>query len=1070
MVDKQTFVGAIPFAKSALDLAILFVPYAPLAVKVLSPCAELLFNSLVRSKYVTKNKLTFAQKADWNNAVKNALNEACTGTEKDLLPKDTQKKLKKYVTGLSYKDRASPDIIPKIKDLIKQPNKSDNDAIDVKMTQFAEKFLTIFEQKIENCKSLENILIKEKISNLQTQLHSIVTQLVNHDTRIDTLERQRANERNKGVTSYFLTAFPCGIALVGRTKIVKALCRKLCEKPKDSKRICLTGMGGIGKTAILHQVIKHFNSLKDKPKKPFDHIAFLTYTGSMTDSLMQINALGVQTVDTIWTAMQSLCLEKKKSVLLLIDDNRDNRQLHISKEQKDTTFKYLLNLDATVLFASRRPIFTEYFSEQRVDPLSVEDCITLFQNRCWGTKTTENPHPSLSPEDQKCLEDIIKKRAGRNTKAVERLGAITKHNYNGDVLQLSKELKTKGFAICEGLNDEPLQEEFNKLYCFEDVKDEREADKKKSLLEAFALFPADAPLNYETCIQWLCKDAQIDQDEGHSLLPLLNDLSESTWLTKQLDAKTGICVYSMHQVVKAAVITQQTNIPFDKHCNLVECLGKDISWSQNESFKKNQPYIDYADSLAEYFSEKQVNHKNLASLMIWLGRYYKDIADYVKALKLYEKALVVKEKVLGADHPDTGAIYNDIALVYDGQGDFVRALECFFKALAIQETTLDKYPTNTATIYSNIAKVYNRQGVYTEALKLCEKALDIHEKVLDKDPMSVAIVYSNIANAYYGQGDFVRALEWFFKALAIYENNLDKEHQNAAFTYHNIANVYLKQGDYAKALEWYNKALTICERVFGEDHPETATTYNNIAIVYDGQGDYVKVAEWYEKVLVNKEKILGKERLDTVDIYNNIAHFYYGQGNFVRALELYEWILAIRERVLGEDHPETATPHNRIANIYHNQGDYAKALEWCFKALAIQERVFGEDHPETATTYNNIAHAYYNQGDYAKALEWFFKALAIRERVLGKEHPDTAFTYNNIANVYRRQGDYAKALEWFFKDLAICERVLGKEHPDTVNISVCIASTYYGQGDYVKALEWYEKARDIYEKVFGKEH
>jgi hypothetical protein len=103
MVDKQTLVDALPFAKNALDIAILFVPGAPLAVKMLSPCADLLFNSLVRSKYITENKLNSTQQKDWNNAVKNALKDVCTGTEKDILPKDTQKKLKKYVNDLPIK-------------------------------------------------------------------------------------------------------------------------------------------------------------------------------------------------------------------------------------------------------------------------------------------------------------------------------------------------------------------------------------------------------------------------------------------------------------------------------------------------------------------------------------------------------------------------------------------------------------------------------------------------------------------------------------------------------------------------------------------------------------------------------------------------------------------------------------------------------------------------------------------------------------------------------------------------------------------------------------------------------
>ena len=442
-------------------------------------------------------------------------------------------------------------------------------------------------------------------------------------------------------------------------------------------------------------------------------------------------------------------------------------------------------------------------------------------------------------------------------------------------------------------------------------------------------------------------------------------------------------------------------------------------------------------------------------------KYYQD-GNYPKALEFYSKALSIQEKNLGKDHPATGAIYNDIGLVYSDMGDYPKALEFYTKALNIREKNLGKDHPATTNIYNDIGLVYSNMGDYPKALEFYAKSLNIYEKDLGKDHPATATIYGNIGYAYKNIGNYPKALEFCSKALDIQERALGKNHPDTAISYNNIGSVYSDMGDYPKALEFLTKALDIDEKVLGKDHPATANSYNNIGLVYSDMGDYSKALEFLTKALNIREKALDKDHPDTAVSYNNIGSVYSDMGDYPKALEFLTKALDIDEKVLGKDHPATANSYNNIGLVYSDMGDYSKALEFFTKALNIAEKVFGKDHPDTAISYNNIGLVYYNMGDYSKALEFFTKALNITEKVLGKDHPNTATSYNSIGFMYNNIRNYPKALEFFTKALEIREKVLGKDHPNTATSYNNIGSVYNDMGDYNKAYNYSKEAYNIF--------
>src|SRR5215813_7612663 len=69
----------------------------------------------------------------------------------------------------------------------------------------------------------------------------------------------------------------------------------------------------------------------------------------------------------------------------------------------------------------------------------------------------------------------------------------------------------------------------------------------------------------------------------------------------------------------------------------------------------------------------------------------------------------------GADHPDTAASLNNLALLYVLQGKYGEAEPLYKRALAIRERRLGADHPDTATSLHNLAELYRSQGKYEEA-------------------------------------------------------------------------------------------------------------------------------------------------------------------------------------------------------------------------------------------------------------------------------------------------------------------------------------------------------------------
>lgn len=450
-------------------------------------------------------------------------------------------------------------------------------------------------------------------------------------------------------------------------------------------------------------------------------------------------------------------------------------------------------------------------------------------------------------------------------------------------------------------------------------------------------------------------------DERKSI-ELWSELTKYSLLEKNSDRKC----YSIHRLLQEVVryeLKRQGESQWMEYC--LELLVRVFQFEDEniDSYKEFQRLVPHVEAFLGYVEEKfslEEEKKKIAKLYsVWgWGNYC--LGHYTDAIKRDYRALEIYKEICGENHPFTGTVYNNLALVYQELGEYEKALEYYEKALKICERVYGGENPSTGISYNGLGGVYQSLGKYEKALEYYEKALRIREKIYGGENPSIGTIYNSLGG------------------------------------------VYQKQGEYEKALEYYKKALEIRERVFGKEHPATGTLYNNLGRVYQDQREYEKALEYYQKDVKICERVYGKEHPDTAVIYNNMGGVYHKQGQYEKALEYYEKALKIRERVYGKEHPATGTIYNNMGGVYQEQGEYEKALKYHEKDLKICQKVYGEEHPSTGISYYNIGYVNARQKKDSKALECYQKALNAFQKKLGPNHPMTKSVKKDIDGIVEK--------------------------------------------------------------------
>ena len=426
----------------------------------------------------------------------------------------------------------------------------------------------------------------------------------------------------------------------------------------------------------------------------------------------------------------------------------------------------------------------------------------------------------------------------------------------------------------------------------------------------------------------------------------------------------------------------------------------------------------------EFAEQPQVE----ASLRDTIGSTYQALGRYDDAESQLRKAVDIRRRVLGANHGDTLASRENLAVAEGAKGEFAQAETTLREILAVRKRDGGERHRHTLTTQSNLAVLMANQAKYAEAEALHRKTLAARREVLGA------------------------------------------AHPQTLTSMDHLATVLGSQGKYAEVERLHRKTLAAKRLALGADHPDTLASMDALALVLNVQGKHTEAEKIQREALAARRRILPPHHADTLTSTSNLAVILGARGRLDEAEKLHRQVLGISRRVLGEQHPDTLITMGHLALVVGARGKYAEAETLGRSALAAMRRTLPKDHPSTLRTMANLARALGAQGKHAEAETLYRTTLAARRRVLPKDHPDTLSTIYHLALTLQKQGTLAEAEALFREALPAMQRVLGRDHQRTLATTVRIAVLLARRGENTDAEPLLRKAYAGMRKTLGEKH
>lgn len=289
----------------------------------------------------------------------------------------------------------------------------------------------------------------------------------------------------------------------------------LKEMAIQGRKCLISGVGGVGKTELLRQLIQSCQE-----EQSVDCIAIVPYTTGIVESFGRVFSdfrpqEPEESFNYVLYQLKEMVSEGKR--LLLLIDNMDKTL------DEDPALKKLAELPCGILITSRRPEL-EGFETCRIGDPSVSTCALIFR---------DNYGQPLTREDRTVLDALLQSDSLRHPLTL-RLMARAAHSNGWSVQQLEDRFRQNGVALTWVEDDRSmkLEQVYHQLYSYMKIP-----TACQKLVELFTLLPRDnySPEFLEDVFPHVAADGGLREQ--------LELLAEGGWLDR-----TGSS-YTMHPLI-----------------------------------------------------------------------------------------------------------------------------------------------------------------------------------------------------------------------------------------------------------------------------------------------------------------------------------------------------------------------------------------------------------------------------------------------------------------------------------------------------------------------------------------
>ncbi|MBU7026878.1 MAG: tetratricopeptide repeat protein, partial [Theionarchaea archaeon] len=343
----------------------------------------------------------------------------------------------------------------------------------------------------------------------------------------------------------------------------------------------------------------------------------------------------------------------------------------------------------------------------------------------------------------------------------------------------------------------------------------------------------------------------------------------------------------------------------------------------------------------------------------------------------------------------------DLAKVLDALGNYKEAEKYYEESLGLFEKLGDKY--GIAASLHQLAMIHQVRGEYAEAEKLYKESLNIKKNL--GDTAGIAGSIHQLGNLQYLKGNYKEAEKYYKESLGLFQSLGDKE--RIARSLHQLAMIHEVRGEYAEAEKLYKESLDIAKNL--GDTAGIAASLHQLAMIHEVRGEYAEAEKLYKESL-DIAKNLG----DTAGIarsLHQLGRIHQVRGEYAEAEKLYKESLDIKKN-LGDKQRIDASLH-QLAMIHEVRGEYAEAEKLYKESLDIAKNL--GDTAGIAASLHQLGRIHEVRGEYAEAEKLYKESLDIAKN-LG-DTAGIAASLHQLAMIHEVRGEYAEAEKLYKESL-----------------------------------------------------
>jgi two-component system NarL family sensor kinase len=301
----------------------------------------------------------------------------------------------------------------------------------------------------------------------------------------------------------------------------------------------------------------------------------------------------------------------------------------------------------------------------------------------------------------------------------------------------------------------------------------------------------------------------------------------------------------------------------------IEALIEGFTRTQYTTPDSSYYYIRKAVNTAQ----KEKNTSQLSICFFYLGKYYYNQGNPVKAKYWFSKSLLIANKT--NNKKALALNYNLLGLIEMDKGNYTNSLQHLLKSLDIADK--NNLAKNKCNALNNLGTLYELQKDTVKALKCYADNVKIAKSKNFNDVLLYSYTSLGIINRSANKND---AIKYYNLAYAI-ADKLNDDYQKASILL-NVSEVYLStdiESNYSRAFDCLNKLKEIEVRTKNTDH--LFYYYFNMGAYYSKTKKYANSIKMYLEALNTSKKGIDSEQ--KISLFHSISRVYKKSGDFESA-------------------------------------------------------------------------------------------------------------------------------------------------------------------------------------------